>query len=74
MIADVLTWANRGKISFKNFLLAGNIEMGKILANTLPLERLIPKVFLLTMYLSYVLCVLLTDIAIVYLLTEGSKG
>lgn len=72
MIADVLTWANRGKISFKNFLLAGNIELGKILANTLPLETNTQGI--LTMYLSYVLCVLLTDIAIVYLLTEGSKG
>lgn len=60
MIADVLTWANRGKISFKNFLLAGNIEMGKILANTLPLERLIPKVFLLCIYLMFFVYFLLT--------------
>lgn len=59
MVADVLAWANRGKL-FKNFLLAGNIEMGKILANTLSLERLTSKIFLLCIYFMFFVYFLLT--------------
>ena len=60
MITDILAWANRGKLSFKNFLLAGNIEVGKILANTLPPETLTPTVFLLCSYFMCFVYFLLT--------------